>query len=264
MSVTASLRSGAASCSVARRAEPAARVSAVGASSSRRALPAGAGALLAAPPSRPPALALARRPRGAVHVCAQAASAEEGSVKWPQIYRALNDLKLQSIPPSTASEMAAEGGAVLVDVRVVEDFEKCHAAGAISVPLFRRVNLLDTDVKGVFRFFVYGLNGVAAVEPNPKFEADLAAAVADKAAIFYCEAGGTVEPTPNFLYGRESRSLRAAYKASVDGRVKRIFHLDGGLYQWNKDGFETVGQYDTSNLYRTPNAANKATVLDSK
>jgi hypothetical protein len=46
-----------------------------------------------------------------------------------------------------------------------------------------------------------------------------------------------------------------------DGRTKPIFHLSGGLYQWFQDGFEVVGEFDSANLGRTPNAAPTARVF---
>eukprot|EP00192_Tetraselmis_astigmatica_P020176 CAMPEP_0117684112 /NCGR_PEP_ID=MMETSP0804-20121206/20876_1 /TAXON_ID=1074897 /ORGANISM="Tetraselmis astigmatica, Strain CCMP880" /LENGTH=206 /DNA_ID=CAMNT_0005494983 /DNA_START=89 /DNA_END=709 /DNA_ORIENTATION=+ len=154
-----------------------------------------------------------RRPCRSMSVSAQASDGKtEMATKWPEMWRALNDLQLDSLPPSEAMRMVTAGEAVLVDVRLKEDFEKCHALESTNVPLFKRVDLFNTDMKGVFRFFVYGMNGVSAVEPSTTFSDDLAEVVGDKAVIFYCEAGGTIEPTPNFLWGRESRSLRAAYK----------------------------------------------------
>lgn len=48
----------------------------------------------------------------------------------------------------------------------------------------------------------------------------------------------------------------------IDGRITKVAHLSGGLYQWFKDGFELVGEFDSSNLGRTPNAAPTATVFE--
>jgi rhodanese-related sulfurtransferase len=124
----------------------------------------------------------------------------------------LTEEKVKSILPEEAMRMVTAGEAVLVDVRKPEDYEQSHAQDSVSVPLFRAVNPLKTDLKGMLKFAVYAVNGVGAVEANPDFEDEVAAVSGDKAAIFYCEAGGMLEPTPNFMYGRESRSLKAAYK----------------------------------------------------
>lgn len=176
----------------------------------------------------------------------------------------LTEEKVKSILPEEAMRMVTAGEAVLVDVRKPEDYEQSHAQDSVSVPLFRAVNPLKTDLKGMLKFAVYAVNGVGAVEANPDFEDEVAAVSGDKAAIFYCEAGGMLEPTPNFMYGRESRSLKAAYKVLVDERVKTVYHLSGGLFQWYKDGFEFTGEYNTANVGRTPNSAAVGTYDDKK
>lgn len=136
------------------------------------------------------------------------------AVEWKDQFMALSEAKVKSILPEEAMRMVTAGEAVLVDVRKAEDYNTSHALDAVSVPLFQAVNPLKTDMKGMLKFAVYAINGVGAVEPNLNFEDEVAALVGDKAVIMYCEAGGMLEPTPNFMYGRESRSLKACYKVS--------------------------------------------------
>lgn len=42
-----------------------------------------------------------------------------------------------SLPPTQAIDLVKSGKAVLVDIRLADDFAKEHAAGAVNVPLFR-------------------------------------------------------------------------------------------------------------------------------
>jgi hypothetical protein len=57
-------------------------------------------------------------------------------------------------------------------------------------------------------------NGVAPVEPNPEFLEELKAAAAGgaKGIVLADEAGGTLEPTASFQFGKPSRSLKAAHR----------------------------------------------------
>lgn len=64
-----------------------------------------------------------------------------------------------------------------------------------------------------------------------------------------------MNPTPNFPKGKPSRSLQAAYKALADAQVDKVLHLSGGVYGWYQAGLPFVGEYDTANVGRTPNAA---------
>lgn len=145
------------------------------------------------------------------------ANAQDNDVPWRVQWLALNENDVPTIEPEEAMRMVTAGEAVIVDVRVPADFDKSHALDAVNVPLFKRVDIFNTDLKGLMRFAVYSLNGVTAVEPNKDFTEQVVKAANGKAVILYCEAGGTMEPTPNFLYGKESRSLRGAYKVRWRG-----------------------------------------------
>jgi len=39
---------------------------------------------------------------------------------------------------------------------------------------------------------------------------------------------------------------------------QEVLHLDGGVFRWHKDGLPFNGEYDASNVGRTPNAAKDA------
>lgn len=79
--------------------------------------------------------------------------------------------------------------------------------------------------------------------------------------ILACEAGGTLEPSVNFPLGKESRSLKGAWRlvesqALPAGQVK---HLGGGVFRWAAAGLPMVGEYDGSGAGRTPGAAEAPT-----
>ncbi len=48
------------------------------------------------------------------------------------------------------------------------------------------------------------------MEENTEFLDDVRKAVGGKGAIFACEAGGSLRATPNFPYGKASRSLKVS------------------------------------------------------
>ena len=55
-----------------------------------------------------------------------------------------------------------------------------------------------------------------------------------------CDAGGTCEAVPGFIYGKQSRSLQAVYKAVDEANVPAdmVGHVAGGLRGWaNARGF---------------------------
>ena len=47
-----------------------------------------------------------------------------------------------------------------------------------------------------------------------------------------CEAGGTTKPSANFMTGKTSRSLKAAYRVVTEKLAPQAAHLDGGAYAW--------------------------------
>lgn len=47
-----------------------------------------------------------------------------------------------------------------------------------------------------------------------------------------CETGGTIKPTTNFMTGKTSRSLKAAYRAVDEKLAPKVAHLDGGIFAW--------------------------------
>ncbi len=112
---------------------------------------------------------------------------------------------------------------------------------------------------GFVRAAAMAVNGVTPMAVNEQFKEELQQATNGKGAILMCEAGGTMTPSSNFVTGKVSRSLKAAYQAIEKGQLKNVAHLDGGVYNWYKNGLPMIGEYDTGNVGRTPNAANAPT-----
>ncbi|XP_057798778.1 rhodanese-like domain-containing protein 14, chloroplastic isoform X1 [Salvia miltiorrhiza] len=63
----------------------------------------------------------------------------------------------------------------------------------------------------------------------------------DAKIIVACSAGGTTRPTQNLPEGQQSRSFIAAYLLVLNG-YKNVYHLDGGIYQWFKEGLPSESE----------------------
>ncbi|KAL4526902.1 hypothetical protein Ndes2526A_g01326 [Nannochloris sp. 'desiccata'] len=179
---------------------------------------------------------------------------------WDSIYKQLTEkYNLRSLTADEASIMVDEGKAVLLDIRLADDYTESHPAGSVSCPAFR---VIKTDGSGGFqsmlKMLVMRANGVNPTEANPEFPAMAAAAAgSDKIVILACEAGGTPFATPNFPTGKASRSLKACWKLIYSGALpaERVMHLSGGVLAWFKEGLPMQGEneYDTSKAGRTNN-----------
>ena len=180
---------------------------------------------------------------------------------WELMWEVLTDKDLKSVSPQAAKKMLESGKYVLVDVQTKEDYEESHASGAFSAPLFQSVDWGNINPLGVLRAAALAVNGVKPVEPNPDFEANVRTASEDgkKGVILYCEAGGTMIPSTNFMRGKSSRSLKAAWKIFDRKIVGEVVHLAGGLLSWYQAGLPIKGEYDASGAGRTPNAAEAPT-----
>ncbi|CAL5219640.1 g1516 [Coccomyxa viridis] len=173
--------------------------------------------------------------------------------RWDYIFDQLNENNVKSIKAKEAEQLIKKGY-VLVDVRPPHIFEKAHPEGSVNVPLFQRVNFRNFSVTGYLRAAALALNGVDPVEPNPKFSEMLLQQVGEGGKLIVaCEAGGSLVPNPSFVTGKESRSLKAAYKAVVAKKYSDIKHLNGGVYGWWKADLPFEGEYDLENVGRTPN-----------
>merc|ERR1719235_3167378 len=130
-------------------------------------------------------------------------------VMQPDLYKMLESGDFVTSPPEEVLDMVEDGKAVLVDVRLAEDYEQVHA-----------------------------LNGVKGTEENPNFVSGVEEVFRGlgqgQRLYFMCDAGGTCEAVPGFIYGKQSRSLQAVYKAVDEANVPTdmVGHVAGGLRGW--------------------------------
>ncbi|KAG2434001.1 hypothetical protein HYH02_012462 [Chlamydomonas schloesseri] len=177
-------------------------------------------------------------------------------VVWPAIHTLLVSKGLRSVTPEEARILSAEQGWTLVDVRLGDDFVKTHAEGAISLPIYRYVEgtTFWDNVKKAAMAVGFAMR---ATERDPGF-ADKALATLKKnqKVVLMCAIGGTLDTLvdlrkgvkapirdPERAFGRDSRSLKAAYELINAGwDTKNLFWVEGGLQQWRHRGLPTEGE----------------------
>ena len=149
---------------------------------------------------------------------------------WQIMHEELTKAGVRSVGTADVDSLR-RAGAVFIDVRPSNDFEKGHIEGSISVPLFQPIT--GWDGNKLARRAAYAFFGIAnGTEANENFEAEVMAA-ADKGdrIVMVCATGGTLESSTNFKRGKQSRSLMAAYEMLLLG-FKDIKFVDGGINQW--------------------------------
>jgi len=176
---------------------------------------------------------------------------------WPVCHTALKEYGLKSLDPEEVMGLQKRG-AVLLDVREERQYNKVHAAGAINVPMFIPVqgnSLFDNTKRLAMAAFA-----MQATERNPRFLEEVQEKIpTDKQIILICATGGymyTVVKTtsgnagkyggrikektyadPERAFGKESRSLKAAYELITYGGYKKVAHVDGGLNAWRSNDY---------------------------
>ncbi|KAJ6373537.1 hypothetical protein OIU78_029259 [Salix suchowensis] len=120
---------------------------------------------------------------------------------WKIKRQVLLQKKVRSVDVKEALRLQKENNFVILDVRPEAEFKEAHPP-----------------------------------EENPEFIQTVESKI-DKSAkiIVGCSAGGTMRPSQNLPEGQQSRSLIAAYLLVLNGYTN-VFHLEGGLYQWFKEG----------------------------
>jgi len=171
---------------------------------------------------------------------------------WPVVHTTLKEAGLQSVSPEEADKLAKKGW-TLVDVRQVNQFESEHAEGALNIPLYRYVQG-NTFWDNAKRLAMAGF-AMKATERNPEFVEDARKTLGskNKKIILMCAVGGTLDTNvsyrrekkifadPERQFGRESRSLKAAYELLEGGwSVNNMKHLEGGFQQWRYQGYPLV------------------------
>ncbi|XP_050385634.1 rhodanese-like domain-containing protein 14, chloroplastic [Argentina anserina] len=175
-------------------------------------------------------------PRGLRVRCAATKQAKSPAEEEWKIKRALLlQKKVRSVDAKEALRLQKENNFVILDVRPVKEFEEAHPPNAVNVQIYRLIKewtAWDIARRAAFAFF-----GIfAGTEENPEFIQTVESKLDKNAKIIVaCAAGGTMRPTQNLPEGQQSRSLIAAYLLVLNGYTN-VFHLEGGLYSWFKEG----------------------------
>lgn len=154
---------------------------------------------------------------------------------WEIIATELRKNKVKFASPADTRK----GNVVVVDIRPKKEYEEARVPGAVNVEFFQLIDGWD-PVK-VARRTVYAFFGILnGTEFNPNFFEDFENAVSgkkNKEIIIYCNIGGSLDPWANSEFGRQSRSLTAAYELYRAG-YKKVSVLDGGMASWIKSGLD--------------------------
>ncbi|KAF7132672.1 hypothetical protein RHSIM_Rhsim09G0207900 [Rhododendron simsii] len=143
--------------------------------------------------------------------------------------------KVRSVDVKEALRLQKENNFVILDVRPEAEYKEGHPPGAINVQIYRLIKewtAWDIARRAAFAFF-----GIfSGTEENPEF-IQLVESKLDKSSkiIVACSSGGTMRPSQSLPEGQQSRSLIAAYLLVLNGYTN-VFHLEGGLYTWFKEG----------------------------
>ncbi|RAL39797.1 hypothetical protein DM860_012998 [Cuscuta australis] len=175
--------------------------------------------------------------RNAATKPAKSPAEEEWSIKRSKLV----EKRVRSVDPKEALRLQNENNFVILDVRPEAEFKVAHPPGAINVQMYRLIKewrAWDIARRAAFAFF-----GIfQGTEENPYFLQTVASKVDKNAKIIVaCTSGGTLRPSQNLPEGQQSRSLIAAYLLVLNGYTN-VYHLDGGLCTWFKEGLPAVSK----------------------
>ncbi|XP_077248489.1 rhodanese/Cell cycle control phosphatase superfamily protein [Tasmannia lanceolata] len=154
---------------------------------------------------------------------------------WKTKREYLLEKRVRSVDVKEALRLQKENNFIILDVRPEAEFKEGHPPGAINVQIYRLIKewtAWDIARRAAFAFF-----GIfSGTEENPEFIQSVESKI-DKSSkvIVACSSGGTMRPSQNLPEGQQSRSLIAAYLLVLNGYAN-VYHLDGGLYTWFKEG----------------------------
>jgi hypothetical protein len=108
-----------------------------------------------------------------------------------------------------------------------------HVSGAVSAEFFRLIE--GWGIEKIIRRCTFAFFGLLGTEYNEDFLAEVEAATRNKRAaiVLYCNIGGSLEPTGASKWGRQSRSLTAAYDLQGAG-FSNVTVLEGGYNAYLK------------------------------
>ncbi|KAL9288349.1 Rhodanese-like domain-containing protein 14 [Arabidopsis thaliana] len=148
---------------------------------------------------------------------------------------------VRSVDVKEAQRLQKENNFVILDVRPEAEYKAGHPPGAINVEMYRLIREWTAwDIARRLGFAFFGI--FSGTEENPEFIQSVEAKLDKEAKIIVaCSSAGTMKPTQNLPEGQQSRSLIAAYLLVLNG-YKNVFHLEGGIYTWGKEGLpvETI------------------------
>lgn len=158
---------------------------------------------------------------------------------WEAMYKLLTENNVRSVVSSDIEGLKGRG-AIIIDVRPGTEFEAGHIEGSVNVSLYQPIT--GNTPRQVLRKAGYAFFGIFnGTEANENFESELKEAVGDvdNEVVVICNTGGSLENTVNFNYGKQSRSLMAAYEMITFG-YKKLRFLEGGYNQWRSEEREVV------------------------
>lgn len=164
-------------------------------------------------------------------------------VDWRQKRELLLEKRVRSVDVKEALRLQKENNFVILDVRPEAEYKEGHPPGAINVEMYRLIReWTPWDIARRLGFAFFGI--FSGTEENPEFIKSVEAKLDKEAKIIVaCSSAGTMKPTQNLPEGQQSRSLIAAYVLVLNG-YKNVFHLEGGIYTWSKEGLPIESEED--------------------
>ncbi|XP_027332295.1 rhodanese-like domain-containing protein 14, chloroplastic isoform X2 [Abrus precatorius] len=182
-----------------------------------------------------PTQTTARGPQLKIKSAATKPAKSPAEEDWKVKREYLIQKRVRSVEVKEALRLMNENNFVLLDVRPEAEFKEAHPEGAMNVELYRLIKewtAWDIARRAAFAFF-----GIfSGTEENPEFIRNKNAKI-----IVACTSGGSLRPSQSLPEGQQSRSLIAAYLLVLNG-YGNVFHLEGGLYKWLKEGLPTVSE----------------------
>ncbi|CAG7887873.1 hypothetical protein IGI04_001739 [Brassica rapa subsp. trilocularis] len=164
-------------------------------------------------------------------------------VDWRQKRELLLEKRVRGVDVKEALRLQKENNFVILDVRPEAEYKEGHPPGAINVEMYRLIReWTPWDIARRLGFAFFGI--FSGTEENPEFIQSVEAKLDKEAKIIVaCSSAGTMKPTQNLPEGQQSRSLIAAYVLVLNG-YKNVFHLEGGIYTWSKEGLPIESEED--------------------
>ncbi|XP_010433326.1 PREDICTED: rhodanese-like domain-containing protein 14, chloroplastic [Camelina sativa] len=180
-----------------------------------------------------------------IHCASTKPAKPAAEIDWKQKRELLLEKRVRSVDVKEALRLQKENNFVILDVRPEADYKAGHPPGAINVEMYRLIREWTAwDIARRLGFAFFGI--FSGTEENPEFLQGVEAKLDKEAKIIVaCSSAGTMKPTQNLPEGQQSRSLIAAYLLVLNG-YKNVFHLEGGIYTWSKEGLpvETIEEED--------------------